>query len=466
MKKFIGLQAKVLTAFSLIMLIAVTGLGILLYMDSTALIKNSIGTQSKNISMDAAKMVDINSLKAVIAKTNEINHDETRRKEIIDMPEYKKIREQLAIVKKTNGVKFVYTMALDSKGKYTYMVDGFPMDYKGDDVSMPGDIEEVFYPEMDKAFKTKRLQLGQLEVDPKWGANVSTYVPILDKDGTLVGLVGTDIEASEIYALLQKNKIDIAGIALIVYLISLVISFYLSKLLVTPLKNLTKTVLEVSDGNMEVTVQVKSHDEIGQLSFAFNHMLSDLNKLISNANHLANHDILTGLSNRRAFENQLAKNIEVAKQTNNYLSVIFIDMDKFKFINDNFGHETGDELLKLVGSRMNEVISNKGISARFGGDEFVILLNTFKTEDEVRNIANQLLKALQPPFAVMIADKEIILDSTPSIGISFYPRDGLTSLELIKSADSAMYSVKQSGKNNFKFYKEGDGSDGEQKGRD
>jgi diguanylate cyclase (GGDEF)-like protein len=170
--------------------------------------------------------------------------------------------------------------------------------------------------------------------------------------------------------------------------------------------------------------------------------------------HLAYHDALTGLPNRRSFEVELLKNIENVRKTSESLAVVFIDMDKFKYINDTFGHDVGDALLISVAERMSAVVGNKGICARLGGDEFVALINKNVTQEEVTAIGVGLLNALQPPFYADIKGTNTVLDSTPSIGISIYPSNGMNAEELIKSADVAMYEVKQNGKNSFMFAKD------------
>lgn len=179
--------------------------------------------------------------------------------------------------------------------------------------------------------------------------------------------------------------------------------------------------------------------------------ISELQDKIKALHKLAYYDALTGLPNRRYFEEELIKRVEEHKNLRKPLAVMFIDMDRFKQINDTYGHDVGDELLKYVATKMLKVIGDLGFCARLAGDEFVALLFDFESKEELLFEARRLLMNLQPPIKVCLNDQEIELNSTPSIGISLYPDNGTSHEELLKSADEAMYEVKQNGKNSIKL---------------
>jgi diguanylate cyclase (GGDEF)-like protein/PAS domain S-box-containing protein len=164
--------------------------------------------------------------------------------------------------------------------------------------------------------------------------------------------------------------------------------------------------------------------------------------------HMAYHDYLTGLPNRHMLNTRLSQELMAARKKNRRLAVLFIDLDRFKIINDTLGHSMGDLLLKEVTKRLKSSVYDKDIVFRQGGDEFIVIL-----ADADRNIASKvarrILNNLAAPFH-MHHHYEIY--TSPSIGISLYPEDGETVETLIKHADFAMYQAKKAGKNTFKFY--------------
>ncbi|WP_139491807.1 EAL domain-containing protein [Brevibacillus dissolubilis] len=164
-------------------------------------------------------------------------------------------------------------------------------------------------------------------------------------------------------------------------------------------------------------------------------------------NHMAYHDMLTDLPNRRLFDERLKEALLDAERQEQPLTVMFLDTDRFKVINDSLGHDFGDLLLQSVGIRLKNCVSSNDLVARMGGDEFTILLPG-RTVEQVEGIASQICEAIERPF--MIQGHEIHI--TTSIGIAAYPDHGTDSVTLMKRADTAMYKAKEKGKNNFKWY--------------
>ncbi len=180
-------------------------------------------------------------------------------------------------------------------------------------------------------------------------------------------------------------------------------------------------------------------------------MFSDISRLKQTEKQLeflAHHDVLTGLPNRMLFTARLEHAIEHAKRQQTILSVVFLDLDRFKHINDSFGHPAGDELLKEVAERLRREMRQEDTAARLGGDEFCLLLEEIKFPENAAIIAEKLLTSFQKPFRV--ADQEIHM--TPSIGISTFPRDGEDVATLLRNADSAMHQAKTQGSNGYAFY--------------
>ncbi|MDL4842248.1 EAL domain-containing protein [Aquibacillus rhizosphaerae] len=164
--------------------------------------------------------------------------------------------------------------------------------------------------------------------------------------------------------------------------------------------------------------------------------------------YLANHDPLTELPNRRYFDQLLEKAFNCAQAKNSMLSVFFIDLDHFKSINDTLGHDIGDLILIEVAQRLNASISTRDVVARQGGDEFIILLQDIKSEQEIRERAELILTKLNKHY--FVSNHRVSV--TPSIGISTYPKDAKSIKSLLKNADMAMYRAKYQGKNDFRIY--------------
>jgi diguanylate cyclase (GGDEF)-like protein/PAS domain S-box-containing protein len=163
---------------------------------------------------------------------------------------------------------------------------------------------------------------------------------------------------------------------------------------------------------------------------------------------LARQDVMTGLPNRLALEERLTPLLEDALAKKESVAVLFIDIDRFKNINDTLGHRTGDELLKAVSGRLRERLNENAAIFRPGGDEFVVVMHGIRHKRTVATVAMEVLAAFQEPFEVEGRD----LFVTGSVGASIFPQNAQTAEELIAFADSAMYRAKESGRNNAKFY--------------
>jgi diguanylate cyclase (GGDEF)-like protein/PAS domain S-box-containing protein len=164
--------------------------------------------------------------------------------------------------------------------------------------------------------------------------------------------------------------------------------------------------------------------------------------------HLAHHDQLTGLPNRLYLAAYLPGAIDEAKRTGAMLAVLFLDLDRFKHINDSRGHETGDKLLKAVAQRIRATMRNEDVVVRMGGDEFIVVLKTVRNTDQVNEAAGRITEALSAP--VVVDGRPLV--TTASIGVSLYPRDGADMGELLRHSDTAMYQAKDRGRNNFQLF--------------
>jgi diguanylate cyclase (GGDEF)-like protein/PAS domain S-box-containing protein len=164
--------------------------------------------------------------------------------------------------------------------------------------------------------------------------------------------------------------------------------------------------------------------------------------------HMAHHDMLTGLYNRYSLKDRLEHSLAVARRNSGRVALMFIDLDRFKVINDTLGHHVGDELLIEVGKRLLSCVRESDMVARLGGDEFVVMLTGMDHSSSAAMIAEKVLVSIGESYAV----GPHILYTSPSIGIAIYPMDGNDSESLMKNADAAMYHAKNAGRNNFQFF--------------
>lgn len=164
----------------------------------------------------------------------------------------------------------------------------------------------------------------------------------------------------------------------------------------------------------------------------------------------AYHDQLTGLPNRFLLQDRLAHAIAIKYRDGKKLALLFIDLDGFKEVNDNYGHDAGDALLKDVAAKLLDVMRSEDTVSRLGGDEFIILVEDVRDLENLKIVAQKAISSIREPF--VFRGEEIVIGA--SMGISIFPSDSLDIESLIKKADLAMYDAKKNGKNNFRFYVE------------
>ncbi len=176
--------------------------------------------------------------------------------------------------------------------------------------------------------------------------------------------------------------------------------------------------------------------------------ITELKESEERIRHLAYYDALTGLPNRRLLDDRLRVALAHAHRNQRQLAVLFIDLDRFKRINDSLGHEVGDRLLVAIAQRLRDIVREDDTVARMGGDEFVAVLSDIENPDHAVQIARRLIESLKQP--VYVGSHELVV--TTSIGVSIYPDDGESAAGLVKNADIAMYRAKDTGRNSFQLY--------------
>jgi len=203
------------------------------------------------------------------------------------------------------------------------------------------------------------------------------------------------------------------------------------------------------EGFIETSITLQK-DSSGKPT-GFKGMIRDINerkRTEQQINYMATHDTLTGLPNRLMFSQLLNQAIRSAQRHKRQLAVFFIDLDRFKSINDSLGHEAGDRMLKEMARRFKKSLRADDVIGRLGGDEFVILTEEVDELSQISSIAHKILSSTIKPIVLQGEECRI----TASIGISIYPGNGTDEQSLIKNADMAMYFAKEEGRNNYQFY--------------
>lgn len=267
----------------------------------------------------------------------------------------------------------------------------------------------------------------------------------------IVGIV-TDYRVIE--DILDKEILNNIIISLFSLLFVSIIGYLLACYIVKPINRILHKVNEVADGNFDARIAIDRHDELGLLSERVNTMSMNLQintqELVNKNKEIefhANYDFLTGLPNLRLFSETFQNRIESAAKHDSSIAILFIDLDRFKWINDTYGHSVGDYFLKETSNRITHTLEANELGSRIGGDEFILLLLGY-SQETIAEKAEQISTLLSQPL--LYEGQEISV--TPSIGISLFPENGDSVETLVKHADIAMYRAKEQGRNNYQFY--------------
>lgn len=289
--------------------------------------------------------------------------------------------------------------------------------------------------------------------------------------------IGSIMLISDLSAWKHRQLRELAigvGVFSLSLLFAVMLSSRLQRLVSEPILKLAGTARRVSESqDYSLRAEKLSADEIGSLVDDFNGMLcqvqlrdielqkarneleekvyartQELTELARELKHQAYHDTLTGLSNRVTFDDHLRLATDQAKRDGRRIAVMFLDLDRFKVINDTLGHAVGDKLLVQVAQRLKAGLRNSDTLARLGGDEFAVLLPQIRQANEAAEVAIKITSAIAEPIQV----DGYSLHVTTSIGISLFPDDGSRAETIIKNADTAMYRSKDRGGNQFTFF--------------
>jgi diguanylate cyclase (GGDEF)-like protein/PAS domain S-box-containing protein len=217
-------------------------------------------------------------------------------------------------------------------------------------------------------------------------------------------------------------------------------------------KNIEVRVPKVSGDTYHLTTVKPILDANGEVDYVIciSKEITERKKIEDKLKRLAEYDNLTQVPNRRLFSEHLRYAITQAKRHGNRLALLFIDLDKFKQINDNYGHNAGDLLLKAVATRIQQQIRESDSVGRIGGDEFVVLLSNIEKADNAMDVAEKICSAIDQPFDI---SGHSGLKISSSMGVAIYPDHGSSDEQLMKLADDAMYQVKEGGRNAVRLFR-------------
>ncbi|WP_208999542.1 putative bifunctional diguanylate cyclase/phosphodiesterase [Pannonibacter phragmitetus] len=287
---------------------------------------------------------------------------------------------------------------------------------------------------------------------------ISVAMPVWSADGsTVAGAVLVSAERTAITSQLHSIWLRNAIVSVCLLAVAVPVLLHFGNGFLKPIKRLTSIAHQVSAGEFDVKFPVERTDEIGVLARAYRDMVSEISSNMEQINKLAFTDSVTGLPNREAFRQHFARYMRQADGSPRPLTVMFIDLDRFKRINDSYGHDCGDILLREVASRFEAVLQTFGRSetgftagygmqirylARLGGDEFALIYPAGEDRrDEILALAAEILKAVEEPCDV----NGLQLSIGASIGIANFPSNGRDFSAILKNADIAMYAAKNTG---------------------
>jgi diguanylate cyclase (GGDEF)-like protein len=255
----------------------------------------------------------------------------------------------------------------------------------------------------------------------------------------------TNTGTSHIIAILQKpNRESLQHLKqlkqLLIWLLlgsilaSMIGAFLIAQRVAKPLNMLADVAIKINTGDYSQAANIAERDEIGLLAESFNQMRDSITVLL----RLAYRDVLTNLPNRAMFGDRLEQAYKLAKRSNNHFTLIMIDLDLFKIINDTYGHDAGDLVIKTIGDRLKSVLRESDTIARLGGDEFAMILMT-NNPQIIKAVTNKIIDAIAQP----ISYDKYNLSVGCSIGAAIYPQHGDDTVTLMRHADIAMYEAKR-----------------------
>lgn len=375
-----GYKWKLIAFVQLLVLAALITLGFVTYENLTDLVEKEMGMRARGVAIAGACLVQDRLDEYLQLKSKS---DETK-------PFYVKMKRIFQQFKASNNLRYMYTERQIDQNKIVYILDAEPADSKY--ASHIGDEDQMNVLRR-RTYASQQPEYGPLTVDPVWGVFITGYAPIINPaDNQFIGLLGVDIGGAEVQKLFSQIKAVIVVTIAIVFVIGFLITYKLASQMVRPI---------FIDGLLEV----------------FNH---------------------------KYFQESLAKEISKAEKNGGELSLLIIDLDNFKNINDTYGHSFGDIILRATAKLLKDSLRSGDILARYGGEEFAVILPGTSVECAYR-LACRLRERMEKS-SVRNEDTAKNVTATISIGLAEW-QPGMTRNDLINRADKAMYRSKAKDRN-------------------
>ena len=292
--------------------------------------------------------------------------------------------------------------------------------------------------------------------DGKDTSLVAAFVRLATNAGNRESFVVLGLAQPEEYVLKESSRLGERIIQVVIFasLLAVLIATIASRALTSSLKRINLAVQQFARERKSAPLPVQRQDELGQLARSFVQMqeeivehLEELSRSRNALEHLARHDPLTGLPNRRVFFERLEHALAAARRSAKPLAVLFVDLDHFKQLNDSLGHSIGDRVLQAVANLLRSATRESDTVARLGGDEFVILIEQLDDPGRVVAVLHKLHERFQLPM--LLDGHEVKVQA--SMGLSLFPRDGDDIESLVQQADRAMYVAKNAGRNTYSY---------------
>ena len=310
---------------------------------------------------------------------------------------------------------------------------------------------EMHYQAWMKAFG----QLSTILDNPNWRKDLllmgQTVNPILERIRQRLSYLDLDLDTQSARDITQLTDIarqlskSILAISMVGIFLIMIAYLFLQRYLLKPIAQTALALKQEAQGLVDIQPPPAHLQETKDLVDAFTEMRRQVHTRQRSLDHMVHHDALTQLPNRVLFHDRLQHALEIASRENLLVGLMFLDLDRFKQVNDNMGHLIGDELLKIVAGRLRSLVRTSDTVARLGGDEFAILVEGLEDREAIFPLAEKAMTALKKP--IQIADQTLMVSA--SIGIALAPLDDVVAEHLISDADTAMYEAKRQGRSMY-----------------
>ncbi|MBI2843464.1 MAG: diguanylate cyclase [Armatimonadetes bacterium] len=442
------LGAKVfLVCTGLALFVSLTG-GVILYRGASDSMRQEVRLRLQSVARTAAVQIDPELHRNIRTRRDESGEAYIRLKKI------------LAGIRNSNpDIRYVYTMRKTGKKQ----VLQFVVDAEEDPelVSHVGDKYDASQcPEMIRAFTAPTVD--EEPIKDKWGVWLSGYAPIRDSSGGTEAILGLDMSVAQLRereALLRHSALENIGLAIA---LSVALSLLITKVVLNRVRIFSSAAERISSGDLDFQIPTASSDQIGKFAETFNRMVISLKESRERLMEQSIRDHVTELFNHRYFHERLSSEIERAKRYDRSLCVLVLDVDRFKIINDNYGHVIGDSVLWQLGHLLQQNVRRMDIAARYGGDEIAVILPETDEETGLAT-AERIRELVESHSFYAVSQGEMMLEGavldetrkmalTVTVGLACYPVDHRSREGVVMAADIALCRAKHIARNSVCAY--------------